>query len=104
MKIRLAYGKEGLPVELPNHATLIEPDYIPSLPDETGALKTGLRNPIGTLTLRQATIPGHKIGISVCDITRPIPSDRILPILLGELEHIPPSDICLLYTSPSPRD
>ena len=42
MKIRLAYGKEGLLVELPNHATLIEPDYIPSLPDETGALKTCL--------------------------------------------------------------
>ena len=103
MKIRLAYGKEGLPVELPNHATLIEPDYIPSLPDETGALKTGLRNPIGTLTLRQATIPGHKIGISVCDITRPIPSDRILPILLGELEHIPPSDITIFLATGTHR-
>ena len=103
MKIRLAYGKEGLPVELPNHATLIEPDYIPSLPDETGALKTGLRNPIGTLTLRQATIPGHKIGISVCDITRPIPNDRILPILLGELEHIPPSDITIFLATGTHR-
>ena len=103
MKIRLAYGKEGLPVELPNHATLIEPDYIPSLPDETGALKTGLRNPIGTLTLRQATIPGHKIGISVCDITRPMPSDRILPVLLGELEHIPPSDITIFLATGTHR-
>ena len=103
MKIRLAYGKEGLAVELPDHATLIEPDYIPSLPDETGALKTALRIPIGTMTLRQATIPGHKIGISVCDITRPIPSDRILPVLLGELAHIPPSDITIFLATGTHR-
>ena len=103
MKTRLAYGKEGLAVELPDHATLIEPEYIPSLPDETGALKTALRNPIGTIPLRQATIPGQKVGISVCDITRPMPSDRILPVLLGELAHIPPSDITIFLATGTHR-
>ncbi len=103
MKTRLAYGKEGLAVELPDHATLIEPEYIPSLPDETGALKTALRNPIGTIPLRQATIPGQKVGISVCDITRPMPSDQILPVLLGELAHIPPSDITIFLATGTHR-
>ena len=35
MKIDLAYGKSGLIVELPDdQTTVIEPDFLPGLPDE----------------------------------------------------------------------
>ena len=110
MKIDLAYGKSGLIVELPDdQTTVIEPDFLPGLPDELGAVRTALRNPVGKPPLRKSVAPGQKVGISVCDITRPMPNKTVLPLILKELEHIPPSDItifiaCLLYTSPSPRD
>ena len=83
MKIDLAYGKSGLTVELPDsHTTVIEPDFLPGLPDELGAVKTALRNPIGKPSLRKSVTTGQKVGISVCDITRPMPSKTILPMIL----------------------
>ena len=78
MKIDLAYGKTGLTIDLPGDQTsIIEPQFIPGLPDELGAIKTALRNPIGTSPLRKSIEPEQKVGISVCDITRPMPSKRI---------------------------
>ena len=93
MKVKLAYGKNGLIVDLPDCTEVIEPQFLPALPDERGALKDAIRNPISTLPLRQSVISGQKIGVSVCDITRPIPTNVILPVLLAELEHIPDEDI-----------
>ena len=104
MKIDLAYGKSGLTVELPdNQTTVIEPDFLPGLPDESGAVKTALRNPVGKPPLRKSVTPGQKVGISVCDITRPMPSKTILPMILKELEHIPPSDITIFIATGTHR-
>ena len=104
MKIDLAYGKSGLTVELPDsHTTVIEPDFLPGLPDELGAVKTALRNPIGKPSLRKSVTTGQKVGISVCDITRPMPSKTILPMILKELEHIPPSDITIFIATGTHR-
>ena len=48
MKVELAYGKNGLDVELPDErTTVIEPAYVPGLPDERGALLNAIRNPVG---------------------------------------------------------
>ena len=49
MKVRLAYGKEGLWVELPDdNVTVVEPRFVPGLPDEAEAIRSALREPIGT--------------------------------------------------------
>ena len=104
MKIDLAYGKTGLTIDLPDDRTsVIEPQFIPGLPDELGAIKTALRNPIGTAPLRKSVAPGQNIGISVCDITRPMPSKRVLPIILNELKHIPPSNITIFIATGTHR-
>jgi nickel-dependent lactate racemase len=104
MKIDLAYGKTGLTIDLPGDQTsIIEPQFIPGLPDELGAIKTALRNPIGTSPLRKSIEPGQKVGISVCDITRPMPSKRILPVILNELKHIHPSDITIFIATGTHR-
>ena len=66
MKIDLAYGKTGLTIDLPgNQTTVIEPDFLPGLPDEIGAVKTALRNPVQKPPLRKLVTRGQKIGISV---------------------------------------
>ena len=104
MKVRLAYGREGLEVELPDErTTVIEPTFVPGLPDAKGAILTALRNPIGTPPLRRIVEPTQSVAISVCDITRPMPSKTLLPLLLGELRHIPPENITILIATGTHR-
>ena len=104
MKVNLAYGRDGLEVELPDErTTVIEPTYVPGLPDAEGAIGTALRNPIGTPPLRQIVKPNQRIAISVCDITRPMPSKTLLPLLLGELRHVPPENITILIATGTHR-
>ena len=104
MKVNLAYGRDGLEVELPDdRTTVIEPTFVPGLPDAEGAIITALRNPIGTPPLRRLVTPGQKVAISVCDITRPMPSKTLLPILLGELRHVPREDITVLIATGTHR-
>ena len=96
MKVRLAYGRDGLEVELPDErTTLIEPTYVPGLPDAEGAILTALRNPIGTPPLRQIVKPSQSVAISVCDITRPMPSKPCCPYCWANCA------MCRRRTSPS---
>ena len=104
MRVRLAYGRDGLDVELPDErTTVIEPTFVPGLPDAEGAIRTALRNPLGTPPLRQIVKPHQSVAISVCDITRAMPSKTLLPILLGELRHVPPENITILIATGTHR-
>ena len=104
MLVRLAYGRNGLEVELPDdRTTVIEPTYVPGLPDAEGAIMTALRNPIGTPPLRQMVKPSQTVAVSVCDITRPMPSKTLLPLLLGELRHVPSENITILIATGTHR-
>ena len=84
-RVRLAYGRTGLEVALPVEADVIEPHYLPGLPDETGAIRQALRQPIGCPPLRDLVPRRARVGISVCDVTRPFPARHVLPPLLEEL-------------------
>lgn len=97
MKVTLAYGKQGLPVQLPDrNVTVIEPRQIPGLADEAAALQAAMRAPIGAPPLRDLVSPGDRVVIVFSDLTRPMPSDRVLPVLLQELAHVPREQITLL--------
>lgn len=104
MRVTLAYGYDGLDVEFPDgRTTVIEPRYLPGLPDEDGALKTAIRNPIGTAPLRQLVSADQTVAISVCDVTRPAPTARMLPAILRELEHVPSEQITVLIATGTHR-
>ena len=104
MRITLDYGRNGLTVNLPDElTTVIEPAYVPGLPDEAGALRDALRNPIGTAPLRRLVRPSHSVAISVCDITRPMPSATLLPVLLSELAHVPNDRITIVVATGTHR-
>lgn len=97
MKVELAYGKEGLWIELPDgNVTVVEPKYVPGLPDEREALRTALRSPIGTPPLRDLVEFDDTVAIIFSDITRPQPRKRMLPILLDEISHVPSERILLM--------
>ncbi len=104
MQVRLAYGRTGLCVELPDERTTsIEPTYVPGLPDAEGAITAALRNPLNAPPLRRIVKPHHTVAISVCDITRPMPSKTLLPLLLGELRHVPAENIVILVATGTHR-
>jgi nickel-dependent lactate racemase len=72
-------------VDLDVAADVIEPRYVPGLPDEAAAIRSALRAPLLGAPLSELVPRGATVGISVCDVTRPFPGARVLPILLDEL-------------------
>lgn len=87
MQVELAYGCEGLEIELPDDApvTVVEPRFAPGLPDERAVLIEALRNPIASQPLNDLVTPEDAVAIVFSDLTRPMPNDRVLPPLLEEL-------------------
>jgi lactate racemase len=98
MKIDLAYGRTGLTVELTDPTEIVSARFVPGLPDEAAAIRAALRRPMESAPLAAKVKPGDKVVIAHSDITRATPNDRILPILLTELEEagIARQDITLL--------
>jgi len=105
MKIKLAYGKTGLEISLPDDAsvTVVEPQYVDGPPDQTGAIREALRQPIASLPLKALVKPSDKVAIVFSDITRPTPNHLILPALLGELDHVPDEQIVLFNATGTHR-
>jgi lactate racemase len=93
MKVNLAYGQGWLPVEFPDgRTTVIEPSHTPGLPDEKGALRRALEQPIASRPLRELVSRETKVCILFTDITRATPNERIIPWLLEYLEPIVPRE------------
>ena len=97
MRVKLAYGREGLWVDLPDrNVTVVDPRFVEGLPDEEAAIIQALRRPLGTRPLREMVKPEDTVAIVFSDITRPTPNDRLLPPLLAELCHVPREQIVLI--------
>ena len=86
MLVKLAYGRTGLLVAVPDTADVLAPRFVPGLPDEAGALLSALRQPIASPPLADLVKPGDRAVVVHTDITRATPNDRLLPVLLAELE------------------
>ncbi|MFZ5631321.1 MAG: nickel-dependent lactate racemase [Bacillota bacterium] len=66
-------------------AEVIQSRPLPIVRDVDKAIKEAVEDPIGCRRLSQMVRPGQKVAIIVTDITRKLPEDKILPILLAEL-------------------
>jgi len=97
MHSRVAYGKKGLEFDLPDglNVTVVEPHYLPGLPDAVGSIRQALQSPIGALPLSQLVNPSDHVGIIFSDISRPTPNKLIIPAILEELRHLPRGNITL---------
>jgi len=105
VNVSLAYGRGRLAINVPEgRTTVIEPSYIEGLPDESTAIRHALRRPIGTPPLRRLVSTEDTVAISVCDITRPMPSSTLLPVLLEELSHVPTKQIKILIAAGTHRE
>lgn len=86
MKISLAYGQNGLDLDLALEADVLRPRHAPALADEAAAIRAALAAPIGAPPLAQQVKPGDRVVVAHSDITRATPNARLLPVLLAELE------------------
>ncbi len=98
MRVNLAYGHHGLDIGVPAGTDVIRSSLIPGIEDESAALRHSLRNPIDTPALGDCVQAGDRVIVTHSDITRPVPNDRILPVVLDELERagVRREDITLL--------
>ena len=92
MRVKLAYGRDGIGVEVPEQAVVVEPLFVAGLADEAAGLRAALRSPIGAPPLREMVSAEDTVAVVFSDITRPMPNDRVLPVLLDELEQAGVSD------------
>jgi len=97
VKVELLYGREGKVIEFPDgRTTIVMPKPVDPILDERTAVQRALRAPIGSPPLRELVGPDDSVAIVFSDITRPMPNDRVLSVLLEELSHVPDDRIVLI--------
>ncbi len=105
MKIHLQYGVEGIDPDLPSdNVTVVEPVFVAGLPEESAAFLAAVRNPIGSRPLRELIGGNERIAVVVPDITRPMPTERLIPWLLSELSHVPRRSFTIIIGTGSHRE
>jgi len=89
MKVHLAYGKEGLDIEVPdkNLANVLTLGTTAPLAHAEQSIEQALLTPIGSPPLGQLARSARTVCIAVCDITRPVPNKMLLPPMLRILEE-----------------
>lgn len=107
MKLNLPFGRTGVQLSVPDE------NFLKSLlPNELEKNSVGeeeilrsLANPIGTKCLKELVHTGQKVVIVTSDITRPMPSYKVLPHVLAELNAggVPDKDITVVFALGSHR-
>jgi nickel-dependent lactate racemase len=92
MRVDLRYGEGSLPLAVPSgRVTVLEPTLVDGLPDEAAAFRRAVRQPLAARPLREIVGGTERLAVAIPDITRPLPSDRLLGWLMEELTHVPDS-------------
>jgi nickel-dependent lactate racemase len=90
MKVHLQYGTSGLDVDIPSsRVTVVTPRFVEGLEDEAAAFREAVRAPLGTAPLREIVKAQDRVAVVIPDVTRPLPTARLLPWLFEELRHVP---------------
>lgn len=87
MKAQLEYGRQGMPIEVPDGARLLQMAAVPGLDRVEERLDEALRRPIGTPAFKDIVRGRQNACIVISDITRPVPNALILPPMLRLLEE-----------------
>lgn len=103
MKVALAYGRGRLTIEVPEYTSVIAPRQLPGLDNERAAFDAAVRAPIGTAPLRELARASDTVAIVIADITRPSPSERLVPWIMAELAHVPRENFVIINGTGSHR-
>lgn len=99
-RVTLAYGTDGLEIEVPEDATVVRPAHHPAVPDEVAAILAALDRPVAGAPLRELVHEGDRVAISVCDATRPQPRKPMLAAIAQVLDGVVrPEDVVVLIAT-----
>ena len=107
MKLTMGFGTVPQEVEVPDASLLkiLTPNEVEIECTGEDAVRAALQNPIGSRRLGELVAPGEKVVIITSDITRPVPSYKIIPAVLEELfeSGCKPADITVVFALGSNR-
>ena len=107
MKLSIGFGHKPQEVEIEDSLIMgiLEPNEIQLGLTGEEEVKRSLNNPIGTGRLSQIVKKGEKVVIVTSDITRPLPSYKVIPSILDELYEVgvSPEDITVVFALGSHR-
>ena len=107
MKLKFGLGTSTQVVEVPekNLIGVLRAKPAPAIASEEEEVRRALRESVGAPPLRQVVRPGEKIAVITSDITRPMPTRKVMPALLDELyaAGVKPEDITLVFALGSHR-
>ncbi len=105
--MHLEYDRKTLEFTVESNRLLgvLNASEVETAKDEKECLGNALNNPIGKARLEDSVKPGMKVAIVTSDITRPCPSDKILPLVINRLSKagIPNEDITIAFALGSHR-
>jgi nickel-dependent lactate racemase len=76
---------------------------VEGLPDEAAAFRQAVSRPIESAPLAATVGPGERVAIVIPDLTRPLPTARLLPWVLEALPHVSARDIVIVNGTGSHR-
>ena len=104
MRTQLQYGRGNLTIEIPSSdVSVLRTKHEEGLPNEAAAFREAVRHPIGSAPLKEIVGATEQVAVVIPDITRPLPSDRLLPWLFEELSHVPPDNVTIVNGTGSHR-
>jgi nickel-dependent lactate racemase len=103
VQVRLAYGRGGLTVDLPDGTEVIRPSWPASVPDEEATVRAAVSSHLREIV---AAAPSRRrVAVVFPDLTRPMPNRTVLPPLLAALEEAGcgPEEVLLLCANGTHR-
>lgn len=102
MRLEIGFGTAPQLLELPDENVLgvLKPNKVDVSITGAEAVWQSLQNPVGNSPkLREMVCPGQRIAIITSDVTRPLPSYKILPAVLEELWQAGarPKDVTVVF-------
>jgi len=104
MNIHLQYGTDGIAINLPDaNTTVFNPKFLEGLPDEAASFQDAVRNPINAEPLRERIKASDKVAVVIPDLTRPLPTEKLLTWTFAELSHVPVENFTIINGTGSHR-
>ena len=98
-RVKLAYYHESREVEVPkkNLIGVLHPKQVFKAENLEACLNENLDHPVGTRPFNEMCAGKKRICVVICDLTRPMQTDRVLPVLLDRIKtYAPEAEVTLL--------
>ena len=107
MKLEFGYGSGVQTAEVPeqNVICVLHSNHMEHRRRGEEAVRWAMEHPVGAKPLHQLAKPGQKVAIVTSDVSRPLPTYKVLPTVLDELYKagVAPNDITLVFALGSHR-